>query len=165
MVYLFGCFQAKSCIQPFLVIEEEVFTFFFIKEKYLFMYVSQERSAGLNLFVIYWSWKSTFCMCAGQYYLTFLMTNLRIQNQKSHENMELIIFSETTIPSVIKSKIKDAFIFLCVCLEVDRAGKHLDIIGIIRQQDHRQASWISRHLLSSVKLLMRQKNTFCKALE
>ena len=54
--------------------------------------------------------------------------------------MELIIFSETTIPSVIKSKIKDAFIFLCVCLEVDRAGKHLDIIGIIRQQDHRQAS-------------------------
>ena len=68
------------------------------------------------------------------------MINLRIQNQKSHENMELIIFSETTTPSVIKSKIKDAFIFLCVCLEVDRAGKHLDIIGIIRQQDHRQAS-------------------------
>ena len=26
------------------------------------------------------------------------MTNLRIQNQKSHENMELIIFSETTTP-------------------------------------------------------------------
>ena len=160
LVYLFGCFQAKSYIQPFLVIEEEIFKFFLIKEKYLLMYVSQERSAGLNLFLSFIDDGNPLLACVLANTLTFLMTNLRIQNLKSHENMDLIIFSETTTPSVIKSKIKDAFIFLCVGLEVDRARKHLDKIGIIRQ-----ASWLSRHLLSSVKSLMRQKNTFCKALE